>query len=981
MTHPDAPTEKLGVTASRDTVSETPGPLETPVVQRGVTWWGVWGAIAVVIGVAFRLLNLDGFSLTAGEGRLAFQGWAVYRGQGAYGIDGVPDVMPVVQLAEAFSFFISGATDVTARLAPVATGIALFGLILLLRPVNRTSATVGLLFTVAISPSIVYFSRTINPAIFVAFFALLFVVAVARGAVTRSDNHLLAWAALAGFSLAGLIGSGPIGISAGLALLITFTLTTVTASVSKHGGPDAIAHGSRRLITTPGAVLFGLGVLIASLLVFFSRLLSDAEALTGLLDTFSEWGRMVGTQPSTTPAQFFFWATLLYELVAVVLMIVALWSFTPHRRDQEAPRLHPDTFAIWFGVALILQSLSSGRAPDQFILVSLPLVLGAGLGLGVLFERIEKQRLFTSLAGLVPAAVFGLMLGVIAIAIAVARANDDSIAADTQSIQAQILIILLLVVVPLSIYLGRECTLPGRTRRVGWSAIVVLVIVLGMYGIRSASMLAFERSDEGTELLAQRTTTDGVTAFVDQTNRLSRDLTVGEATLEDPTGRYGLSIAISPELEFPYRWYFREYPDVDVTTPAGWEGADLVIAPTSDGMAEAGFIVQSRAQFNRVPPAYEGLGAGDVLSYIFQPSKWYEGIRFLLYRETVAEAPPVQVAFGYSPELSNQLNPALGPFNLTDSPGRGSALGQFDTPIGIGNTSDGEVIYVVDSVNTRIERFTDEGEFIGVWSGQQDPDLMFGRAFETGPTGLAVSDDDLIYVADTWNHRVVVLDRSGNLVRELGQRGEPTDLGDSEDPTQQPGLFFGPRGIAIDDGETFVTDTGNERVQVFASDGTFLRAFGGYGSEPGQLIEPVGIAVGPNDLVYVADSGNERLSIFDKSGEPVAQVPIPSWENQPTRVNYLAFGPEGLLYMTAPDAGVIDVFDPESGEIVSTTSGSVDDPLQRPIGVAVMPDGELLITDEARHDVVRLRPEIPGPSPLATPEADASPVSATPART
>jgi glucose/arabinose dehydrogenase len=159
-------------------------------------------------------------------------------------------------------------------------------------------------------------------------------------------------------------------------------------------------------------------------------------------------------------------------------------------------------------------------------------------------------------------------------------------------------------------------------------------------------------------------------------------------------------------------------------------------------------------------------------------------------------------------------------------------------------------------------------------------------------------------------------------------------------------------------------------VQVFASDGTFLRGFGGTGSEPGQLIEPVGIAIGPDDLVYVADSGNQRLSIFSKDGEAVDQIAIPSWEGQTTRVNYLAFGPDGLLYMTAPDAGVVDVFDPQEGEVIHTITDADNADLERPIGVAVMDDGTLLITDEAQHDVIQLIPDFPNGEPAATPEPE-----------
>src|SRR5699024_5650407 len=108
------------------------------------------------------------------------------------------------------------------------------------------------------------------------------------------------------------------------------------------------------------------------------------------------------------------------------------------------------------------------------------------------------------------------------------------------------------------------------------------------------------------------------------------------------------------------------------------------------------------------------------------------------------------------------------------------------------HTNDGEVILVADSSNLRVERFTAEGEFIGAWSGETDPNLGFATEFNTGPTGLTVGQDDLVYVADTWNHRVVVIDRGGQFVREIGQRGGQVDLGDSPDPTQEPGLFFGP---------------------------------------------------------------------------------------------------------------------------------------------------------------------------------------------
>jgi len=967
MTNDHTPDQPAEVAAPGDSdghdTTERDAVLDRQLLTRGVSWWGLWAGVAFLIGVLFRLVSLDRYALSPAEGRLAFQAWAVYVGEGAYGLDGVPHLSPVVQLAGAVMFFVAGDTDVTARLAPVVFGIGALALLFLLRPVADRSVMLGMLLTVGLSPTLVYFSRTVDPAIFVAFFAILLVVGFARAAAASDENRLHVWAVVIGISLGGILASGPVGVSLIITALIAFTFSSLTSVGSDH--PDAIGAGVRRLVTTPSALAMAVGSLLVSVVLLFTRLLSDMDAILGLIDTFEEWGRLVGTRPTTTPTQFFFWATLLYELVAVVLAVIALLASPLRETPQGRPVLRASTFALWFGAALILQSLSSGREPDQLMLVSLPLALAAGIGLGYVLQRVERYRLLSSMASLIPFAVLAIFIGVVAILMAVARSNDPS-ASGTSASAMEIVIIVLLVIVPFSLLLSRETTQRDRLHRVGWAALLVLVAVLGAFGVRSASMLAFDRSDKGTELLAQDTSTEGVVAFVDQVMRLSRDLTVGDPTLADPTARYGLTIRIDPEVAHPYRWYFRDFPDASVATAAGWPGADVVIAPTSESMAETGFIVQSRAQFNRVPPAYEGLEASDILSYL-RPSKWYDGIRFLLFRDTVAEPPPQQIAIGYSPELSNQINPALGPFNLQDTPGRGSALGQFDTPMGIAFTSDGEIILVVDSINMRVERFTSDGQFIGAWNAETDPNLSFASAFNTGPTGIAVSDDDLIYVADTWNHRVVVIDRSGQFVREIGQRGGQVNLQDSPDPSIDTGLFFGPRDVAVHDGEIFVTDTGNERVQVFASDGTFLRAFGGYGTEPGKLIEPVGIAVSDDGLVYVADSGNYRLSIFERDGTPVDQIPIPSWEGQVPPMNYIAIGPDGLLYMTAPQAGVVDVFDPDSREIIATTRGPELAQLRNPLGITVKDDGEILVTDGELHDVVSFTLTLPDRPGAATP--------------
>ena len=78
------------------------------------------------------------------------------------------------------------------------------------------------------------------------------------------------------------------------------------------------------------------------------------------------------------------------------------------------------------------------------------------------------------------------------------------------------------------------------------------------------------------------------------------------------------------------------------------------------------------------------------------------------------------------------------------------------------------------------------------------------------------------------------------------------------------GQFLDPEGLAVDmSGNLFVVDTGNNRVQKLASDGTFLLEVGGSGWEDGQFDKPGGIAAGKGLEVYVADSRNRRIQVFN----------------------------------------------------------------------------------------------------------------------
>jgi sugar lactone lactonase YvrE len=147
-----------------------------------------------------------------------------------------------------------------------------------------------------------------------------------------------------------------------------------------------------------------------------------------------------------------------------------------------------------------------------------------------------------------------------------------------------------------------------------------------------------------------------------------------------------------------------------------------------------------------------------------------------------------------------------------------------------------------------------------------DKDHRFEGAISEGlraPGGLAIDNENrLLYVTDAEQDLVLVYDADPpfKLLRKMGKPG-------TEHTSTEPGEFAKPAGVAVDkDGNVFVSDSWNNRIEMFDADGVFIKAFGEAGDGPGYFARPKGISIDGDGHIWVADGMQDRVQVFTPEG-------------------------------------------------------------------------------------------------------------------
>jgi DNA-binding beta-propeller fold protein YncE len=199
------------------------------------------------------------------------------------------------------------------------------------------------------------------------------------------------------------------------------------------------------------------------------------------------------------------------------------------------------------------------------------------------------------------------------------------------------------------------------------------------------------------------------------------------------------------------------------------------------------------------------------------------------------------------------------------------------------------------------------------------------------PKQMAVAPDGDVYVADSGNDRISVFAGDGSFLRTFGG-----------------GLLSEPKDVALDaEGRAYVADTGKDRIDVFSATGGLFDEVG-----EGELDEPSGVAV-DGSTVYVADTGNERVAAFSAAGTPLAPIePVPPFPPRDAIV-----GDDGNLYVADFVNERIDVFTKQGVGPIRTIggTGSGQGELSGPVALASDGLGGIYVADELAERVVHFR--------------------------
>jgi uncharacterized protein (TIGR03663 family) len=1005
--------------------------LDVPVTRvLQVNWEVVAYALILVLACLSRYWDLGSRAVTHDESLHALYSWKLYAGEG-YKHDPMMHG-PFLFHINALAYFLFGASDFTARIMPALFGVTLVVLPLFLRRWLGRAGALAASFMLLISPVMLYRSRTLRHDMFVAVWTFLMFIALFQYLHTRRNRWLYVGAAAVALALAtkevayihGFIGvtfliSAMIWESGGeeRARLLTGAATAawgviiVLATLIYRGmlGPlttDANGTSAKTLLGHAYGILFLVagyilaflfaGVLIrrrpiqerlgsvaeridrhavlvsvAIFVVIFSLLyttfFTNGNGLySGTIGAVSYWLAQQDVQRGTQPWYYYMLLLPLYEFLPLVFALggTAWYLLTdrwPKRGDGPAGRLFLPMLVYWSMTAFLMYTWAGEKMPWLLVHIALPVILLAGRVVGDFISAADWRAVWDE-GGPVLALLLIPTVIVLFVWVGIRPFRGMSLqdlAATTQWIAALVVLFILLWAV--AGYVRRM-----GARRAAFVGIATAFVLLSLLTVRFSYMANYVNDELAKEYLVYAHATPDDKMVVNEIQALAERLNQTET----------IKVSYDAEVVWPFEWYVRDLDNRNYfgEIPSTQLDAPVVLVGTRRENEIKPYLgdryVRREYKMRWWPDeGYKDLTVDRIVEVLRDParrrrvwnviwrrkydqplSQWPHVDRFALYvRKDVV--PQIWQYGAAAPELAQvkdeyaELKISLTSDVQIGSLGAGAS--PLDLPKDVGLDAEGNV-YVSDIGNHRIQVFTSDGQLLREWGSQGSSPGQFNE-----PWGLAVDGQrGFVYVADTWNHRVEKFDLDGNLVTEWGLFADTAGQASGAESH-----FWGPRDVAVDgDGNVYVTDTGNKRIQKFDADGNFLGQWGGAGAAPGQFSEPVGIAVSHvTGDIYVADTWNRRIQRFDASFNPVAQWFVQGWDSESV-VNkpYLALDADDNVYVTDPENYRMLQFNIE-GDLLTVWGdfGTSDAQLNLPTGIAVDAEGRVWVADSENDRVLR----------------------------
>jgi sugar lactone lactonase YvrE len=288
------------------------------------------------------------------------------------------------------------------------------------------------------------------------------------------------------------------------------------------------------------------------------------------------------------------------------------------------------------------------------------------------------------------------------------------------------------------------------------------------------------------------------------------------------------------------------------------------------------------------------------------------------------------------------FNIALAPGKTIGKRGRGER--QFSRPKGLAFDKIRKELLIADTGNDRIIRLSKTGRFLSQYGGFG---LAFGDKSEEkedsldSPYDVSAGGFSNFYVSDQNNFRTCIFDSYKSYKGNLF----PTN-------NDRKNKLDRPRGIKVDyENYIWLVDGRADKVLKISSNGEKLLELGGFGYSTFQLKDPVQIDIDIHGKIYISDRGNGRIAIFDRLGSYIKEM-----RNHLKAPTGVAIDPDGLILVCDEETSEIGLYTPKGIRLAFINSTNNGSQFRMPSDIAVAEDMVYLL-DSGNHRIVFINRE------------------------